>query len=92
MDGETLLAWQGVLVFIVVATLVTVLVLVIARQYGRVVSARTALGRDQAYRELAATAAAAQQQYAAELAGLAAEVRELKQSVAAVERLLREVG
>jgi hypothetical protein len=92
MDGETLLAWQGVLVLIVVATVVTVLALVIARQYGRAVAARTALHRDQAYRELAAAAVAAQQRYAASLADLVAEVGELKRSVAAVERLLREVG
>jgi len=53
---------------------------------------RAALTRDQAYRELAAAAVAAQQLHAAEVAKLAAEMDDLKRSIATVEQLLREVG
>jgi len=83
-----LVAWQGTIVFL--AVLVTVAVVVVVLGWQR--RARAGLARDDAYRELSAEAVAAQRQHAAEVAALTAEVGELKRSLAAIERMMREVG
>jgi phage shock protein A len=83
-----LVEWQGTIVFLAMLLTVAVVVVVLGRQR----RARAALARDDAYRELAAEAVAAQRQHAAEVAALTAEVSELKRSLAAVERMMREVG
>jgi len=83
-----LVAWQGTIVFL--AVLVTVAVVVVVLGWQR--RAKAALARDDAYRELSAEAVAAQRQHAAEVAALTIEVGELKRSLAAIERMMREVG
>jgi Tfp pilus assembly protein PilO len=83
-----LVAWQGTIIFL--ALLLTVAVVVVVLGWQR--RARAALARADAYRELSAEAAAAQRQHAAEVAALTAEVSELKRSLAAIERMMREVG
>lgn len=54
--------------------------------------ARLRSAGETAYRELSATAVAAQSASAASLAGLQADVSEMKARLAAVEKVLREVG
>jgi len=83
-----LVEWQGTIIFL--ALLVTVAVVVVVLGWQR--RARAALARGDAYRELSAEAVAAQRQHAAEVAALTAEIGELKRSLAAIERMMREVG
>lgn len=92
MSPEDLLAWQGVIVTILGLALVAVIVVAIGRQYHRVAEHRASLTRDEAYQKLASAAIVAQQQHAMELGKLTAELGEMKRSVAAIEKLLREVG
>jgi hypothetical protein len=92
MNGEELLAWQGVIVFLIALPVLATVVTLLGRQYRRVAEAKAALARDEAYRELAAAAVAAHQQNATELAKLATDLDDVKRSMAAVERLLRAVG
>jgi len=57
-----------------------------------VLQARVRLGQDEAYREIATQATAAQTQTAAALASLGASVTEIQVRVAVVEKILKDVG
>jgi hypothetical protein len=85
MSDGGLLAWQGIFVFVAVATVSTILLTVYLRTRRALAVARTATARDEAYRELAATTTA-------EVARMASEIAALRSSVAEVQRILREVG
>jgi phage shock protein A len=87
-----LLEWQGIFAFLATLLVVAVVVVLLGRQRRAVAEARAALTRDDAYRELAVAAVTAQRQHATEVAALTAEVGELKRSLAAVERMMREVA
>lgn len=82
---DAAVAWQGVLVFVAVAIISTVVFAIYLRHRRALVVARLASDRDGAYRELAATTTA-------EVARLASEIAALRTSVAEVQRVLREVG
>jgi HAMP domain-containing protein len=84
MDGG-LLAWQGVFIFVAVATLAPILTMVFLRHQRHMVTARAATAQDAAYRELAAATTA-------EITRMANEIAALNQAVGEVQRLLREVG
>jgi HAMP domain-containing protein len=83
MDAD-LLAWQGVVIFVVVLIAAAVFLVLFLRHRREIVVARAALARDDAYRRLA-------EQTAAEVARLAGEVGDLRRSMAEVERLMRAV-
>ena len=85
MTGESLLAWQGVFIFLVVATASTILLVVHMRHRNRLAVAQATAARDEAYRELAATSVA-------QVARMADEVAALRNAVGEVQRLLREVA
>lgn len=72
--------------------LITLLVAVVIWQVFSVARARVAASREQAYQQLAAQATEAQRQIAADLDRATGELTELRQRVAAMEKLLREVG
>jgi len=84
MTGADLLAWQGVVIFVVVLIAAGVALAVLLRHRRAVAVAQAALTRDDAYRRLA-------EQTAAEVARLASEVAELRRSMSEVERLMRAV-
>jgi hypothetical protein len=85
MNAGSLLAWQGVFVFLAVATASTILLVVYMRNRHELAVARVAAAPDAAYRQLAATATA-------EVARMADEIAALRNAVGEVQRLLREVG
>lgn len=57
-----------------------------------ILQARVRLGQDEAYRELAAKAAAAQAETLAALRPLGAALAEIQTRIAAVEKILKDVG
>jgi hypothetical protein len=84
MTGADLLAWQGVVIFVVVLIAGAVFLVVFLRHRREVTVAQAALTRDDAYRLLA-------EQTSAEVARLAGEVADLRRSMSEVERLMRAV-
>lgn len=71
--------------------LVTVLLIFGMKYLAAIVEARARQASDEAYRQLAAQAAAAQSEAAAALGAMNAHMAELKTRVAAVEKMLRDV-
>ena len=71
---------------------VVVLIWQVFKSYQARVAARVTIAQDEAFRRLAEEATAAQRKTAAELAGLTEGVAELRGRVAALEKLLSEVG
>ncbi|HEX8609953.1 MAG TPA: hypothetical protein VF800_01520 [Telluria sp.] len=71
--------------------LVTVLLIFGMKYAAAIAQARARLAGDEAYRQVAAQAAAAQADTAAALAAVNANLAEMKTRVAAVEKLLRDV-
>ena len=74
--------------------LITIMIvpLIFAMRYASVVmAARARLANDEAYRQLAAQAAASQSATAAALASIDASLAELKARMSGVERVLKEV-
>ena len=68
-------------------------VLIFAMKYGSAVAqARVRLGQDEAYRELAAKAAATQAGMAAALSSFATVLAEIQSRLAVVEKILKDVG
>lgn len=61
------------------------------RYYSAVQQARARYAHDEAYRQMAATALAAQSQSAAALASIEATLAELRARLAAIEKVLKEV-
>ncbi|MDQ1813047.1 hypothetical protein RBA41_06985 [Massilia sp. CCM 9210] len=71
--------------------LATVLLIFGMKYFAAIQQAKARLASDEAYRQLAAQAAAAQTETAAALAAVNAHLAELKTRVAAVEKMLRDV-
>lgn len=68
-------------------------VLIFAMKYGSAVAqAKVRLGQDEAYRELAAKAAATQAGMAAALSSFATVLAEIQSRLAVVEKILKDVG
>jgi Tfp pilus assembly protein PilO len=70
----------------------TVLIVFGMRYFAGVQQARARLANDDAYRKTAETAAVAESASAASLASIEASVTEIKTRLAAVEKILKDVG
>lgn len=70
----------------------TIIVVFAMRYFSSVQQARARLANDDAYRQLAAKAAAAQAETATALVSIGTTLADLKSRVAALEHLLKEVG
>lgn len=70
----------------------TIIVVFAMRYFSAVQQARARLANDDAYRQLAAKAAAAQAETATALVSIGTTLADLKSRVAALEHLLKEVG
>jgi len=75
---ERLMAWQGVFMTLAALLVLAALAMYFGAQYRRIVVARAEAARDGAYRELAERTAT--------------ELAELRRSVTAIEKLMRDVG
>jgi hypothetical protein len=84
VTASDLLAWQGVLIFVLILVATAVFLPLVLRHHRQVAVARAELTRDDAYQTLAA-------QTSADVARLAGEVAELRRSMSEVERLMRAV-
>ncbi|MDQ1833265.1 hypothetical protein [Massilia scottii] len=71
--------------------LATVLLIFGMKYVAAIAQAKARLASEEAYRQLAAQAAAAQTETAAALAAVNAHLAELKTRVAAIEKMLRDV-
>lgn len=71
--------------------LLTVLLVVAIRHVSLVLQARARLAQDDAYRQLAARAAQAQAETAAQLAAMSATLARLESRTASVEQILKQV-
>jgi hypothetical protein len=71
--------------------LLTVLLVVAIRHVSLVLQARARLAQDDAYRQLAAQAAQAQAETAAQLAAMSATLARLESRTASVEQILKQV-
>jgi hypothetical protein len=71
--------------------LATILLVFAMRYYAAVQQAKARLANDDAYRDIAAKAVAAQAETAQALASMNATLAELKGRIAAVEKILKEV-
>jgi Tfp pilus assembly protein PilO len=71
--------------------LATVLIVFAMRYYAIIQQAKARLANDDAYRQLAQSAATAQSQIAASLAALEADVSDVRTRMAAVETILKAV-
>ncbi|MDM5177436.1 hypothetical protein PO883_09560 [Massilia sp. DJPM01] len=71
--------------------LVTVLLIFGMKYVAAIAQAKARLASDEAYRQLATQAAAAQSETAAALAAIGGHLAEVKTRVAAVEKMLRDV-
>ena len=71
--------------------LATILIVFGMRSYAAVQQARARLANDDAYRQLAESAAAAQSQIATSLAAIEANLSDLRTRMAAVETILKAV-
>jgi hypothetical protein len=71
--------------------LATILIVFAARYYAAVQQARARLANDDAYRQLAQSASAAQSQIATRLAAMEASLSEVRTRMAAVETILKAV-
>jgi hypothetical protein len=69
----------------------TILIVFSARYYAIVQQAKARLANDEAYRQLAQSASAAQSQIAASLAAIDATLSDLRSRMAAVETILKAV-
>ncbi len=74
-----------------VLPLATILIVVGVRYYAVVLQARARLANDEAYRQLAESASAAQSRIATSLAALEAGVADVRTHMAAVETILKAV-
>lgn len=70
----------------------TILLVFAMRYFSAVQQARARLANDDAYRQLAAKAAAAQAETASALTSIDTTLADLKSRVAALEQILKEVG
>jgi HAMP domain-containing protein len=70
----------------------TILLIFVMRYVSAAQQARARLANDDAYRQLAAKATAAQAETAAVLTSIDTTLAELKSRVAALEQILKEVG
>lgn len=78
--------------FVVAMTAIIALVIMVGIwQFAATMRARASVAREQAYEQLAARAAEAEEQTSRQLERLAADTRELRDRVAAIEKMLREV-
>jgi hypothetical protein len=84
VTGSDLLAWQGVIIFVLVLIAAAGFVPLFLRHRREVLGARATLARDDAYQRLAA-------QMSTEVGRLAGEIADLRRSMAEVERLMRAV-
>ncbi|CUI09008.1 hypothetical protein LXA47_30050 [Massilia sp. P8910] len=71
--------------------LATILLVFGMKYFAAIAQAKARLASDEAYRQLAAQAAAAQSETAAALAAISGHLAEVKTRVAAVEKMLRDV-
>jgi hypothetical protein len=74
-----------------VLPLATILIVFAMRYYAHVQQARARLANDDAYRQLAESASAAQSQIATSLAAMGANLAEVRTRMAAVETILKAV-
>jgi hypothetical protein len=72
--------------------LATILIVFGARYYANVLQARARLANDDAYRQLAERASAAQSQIAAKLAAMETQLTDIRSRMTAVETILKAVG
>jgi hypothetical protein len=71
--------------------LVTILIVFAMRYYANVQEARARLANDDAYRQLAQSASAAQSQIATKLAAIETSLSDMRSRMAAVETILKAV-
>ncbi len=74
-----------------VLPLATILIVFGVRYYAKIQQARARLANDDAYRQLAQSASAAQSQIAATLAAMEANLSEVRTRMAAMEAILKAV-
>jgi hypothetical protein len=95
-DGDVWSGWGSVILVCLVVTLVFGLIIVATYQSLKSVQTKTTakavLARDEAYRELAEQATSAIKRSANEQERMAADLAELRNRIAAIETMLREVG
>lgn len=84
-------AW-GMIFVLGLLTLTTVLLVVFIWQIFATSRARASAAREEAYQKLAERATAAQESTAQEQQKISEDLRDLRTRVAAIEKLLREVG
>ncbi len=93
--GPGALAWGSVIMGVAGIALILVLAGIVLWQIFKTMQTRMTtqaeIARDQAFRELAERAAAAQETIAADTARISAELTAISTRVAAVEKMLREV-
>lgn len=75
-----------------VLPLATILIIFGMRSYASVQQAKARLANDGAYRQLAASASAAQSQIATSLAAMETKLTDVRTRMAAVEAILKAVG
>lgn len=69
----------------------TVLIIFVMKYFAAIQQAKSRLANDEAYRQLAEQAAAAQAETAAALASMGATLADVKARLATLEKILREV-
>ncbi|MBA5636300.1 hypothetical protein H3H37_04460 [Duganella sp. LX20W] len=82
---------ESVFLLTICLPLITIIVVFGMRSYAAIQQAKARLANDNAYRQLAEQAAAAQAETARRLASMDAALGELKSRVATVEKVLKEV-
>lgn len=96
MGGEETVNWPEAVIAlsaIVTGTLmITIIITVVAWQLFSSWRARMSVAREQAYQRLAQESVEAQRTAAEGLRVMAADIAELRQRAAEIERMLREVG
>jgi len=95
MNEEVVFGIGGMGFVLVILALLTVIIVAAITQGTKIVKARTMsaaqIARDEAYRKLAEEAVSAQQKIANDQQKIMKDLAEMKQSIYAMEKMLREV-
>ena len=83
---------EGLYVFTICLPFVTILLVFGMRAVSSAVQARARLANDDAYRSIAQRAATAESEMAAALSAIQAAMADVRQRVAAIETVLKDVG
>jgi len=94
-DDSVWSGWGGIVFVICIVAIVATVILVLIWQVSKTAQSRRAAAvtaaQDEAYRKLAEQSALAQERVAADLAMLNTTVTELRERVASIEKMMREV-